>query len=126
MKPYRWKLENPSPNSWKKHIDLPPPVESVESVKVSELLKAVQLDAFGRRDRGSLDTKRHPQVQQTLMDRLAKALGVEARFHQKLEREGGTYEKNTWQPADFWMLFVVIWCLLDTQWMVLAAMGIIL
>eukprot|EP00434_Breviolum_minutum_P001445 symbB.v1.2.001273.t1/scaffold64.1/size360880/5 len=47
---------------------------------VAEMLEAVQLDAFGRRDRGSLDAKRHPQVQQTLMDRLAKALGVEVSY----------------------------------------------
>ena len=83
VNPIDERLENPSPNSWKKKIiDLPPPIND----KVSELLAAVQLDAFGRRDRGSLDTKRHPQVQQTLMDRLAKALGVEARERTAGER----------------------------------------
>ena len=96
-------LVNPIDESWKIHPQTAgkkhrknPTSRRIRRIRqVAELLEAVQLDAFGRRDRGSLDAKRHPQVQQTLMDRLAKALGVEARFHEKLEREGGKYEKNT-------------------------------
>ena len=68
------------------------------------MLEAVQLDAFGRRDRGSLDAKRHPQVQQTLMDRLAKALGVEAR-----ERTAGERGREVWEKhlTTCWFLNVI-------------------
>ena len=101
---YHERLENPSPNSWKKKSKNPTSRRIRRIRQVAELLEAVQLDAFGRRDRGSLDTKRHPQVQQTLMDRLAKALGVEAR-----ERTAGERGREVWEKhlTTCWFLNVI-------------------